>query len=140
VPQYTAMAERATQRTLAAAFPVPAGALSLSAARRARGLSLAQAARSLRLGVDVLDKLEKGRILAATVPSRLLNELATLLALPLQQVRACLDRPTPAMAPALRRQRAASTGPTTAAPQTFADAVRRSPGMTDEERAEWLEE
>jgi transcriptional regulator with XRE-family HTH domain len=142
VPQYLPLAERATQRALAAVAAAPAGALTLSAVRRARGLSPAQVARQLKLGVDVLDKLEKGRIVAASVPGRLLDELAALLDISARQVRACLDVVAPATAPALRRQRtvAPRAGQETAAAQTFADAVRRSPGMSEAQREEWLAE
>jgi len=142
VPDHLAMAERATQRALAAVFSTPAGILTLSAARRARGLSLVQVARHLRLGTDVLDKLEKGRIVATSVPQRLLDQLAALLMLPVQQVSTLLEAVTPASAPALRRQRVASSraDQEAATPQTFAEAVRRSPGMTDAQREEWLNE
>jgi len=115
-----------------------AGMLSLKALRQARGLSMKTVADRLGLGADVLSALEAGRIAVASVPARLTNTLSELLG-------ATLDTLTGAMSlsvqPALRRsQVGAFKGDQAPAQLDFAEAVRQSPGMSDEQKAGWLAE
>lgn len=148
-----AIAERAHARALAALFPAPlpvatpAGGFgarvvaSLKALRRARGLSLAAAARRLGLGLDVVQNLEAGLIRASSVPERLTVALGALLETTTEQVRAALDAQL-VLRPALQRDRSAS-GPAADADLPtldFADAVRLSPSMSAEQKVEWLED
>src|SRR5215472_6815274 len=69
---------RARQRALGAVFDVapaaqPASSLisTLAQARQSSGISLVDLARRLTLGADVLQKLEQGRIVAASMPQKL---------------------------------------------------------------------
>lgn len=143
-----AVAERALARAMRVVFPaavtaasapegVGARALaSLKGLRRARGLSLAAAARGLGLGPDVLADLEAGLIQAASVPERLARALGELLETTAEQVRAALER-QPMLRPALQRDRS-QTGEVPV--RDFAEAVRLSPSMTPEHKAQWLAE
>jgi transcriptional regulator with XRE-family HTH domain len=147
-PETAAVAERALARALSAAFPAAAvsaaasateslGAralASLKALRRARGLTLAAAARRLGLGLDVLSDLEAGLIAAASVPERLTRALGELLETTAEQVHAALES-QPAVRPALLRDR--SQGGEVPV-RDFAEAVRRSPSMSAEQKADWL--
>jgi transcriptional regulator with XRE-family HTH domain len=143
-----AVAERALARAMRVVFPaavtaasapegVGARALaSLKGLRRARGLSLAAAARGLGLGPDVLADLEAGLIQAASVPERLARALGELLETTAEQVRAALES-QPMLRPALQRDRS-QTGEVPV--RDFAEAVRLSPSMTAEQKAQWLAE
>jgi transcriptional regulator with XRE-family HTH domain len=144
-----AVAERALARAMSVVFPAavtaassaPEGAsaralASLKGLRRARGLSLSAAARGLGLGPDVLADLEAGLIQAASVPERLARALGELLETTAEQVRAALES-QPMLRPALQRDRS-QTGEVPV--RDFAEAVRLSPSMTPEQKAQWLAE
>jgi transcriptional regulator with XRE-family HTH domain len=157
-PAIAAVAERASARAFAAVFapvttaaatseqaaPVAAAAAvhvatmpTLKAVRQAQRKSLREVARGLGLGVDVLSALEAGRIRASSVPERLLQRLSAMLDTATEQLQGILAGP--ALAPALLRSRQGERKDG-AAPEalSFADAVRLSAEMTDEEKATWL--
>ncbi len=146
-----ALTLRARQRALSAVFSataaLQAGAASvgtLAQARKASGLSLVELARRLALGADVVQKLEQGRIIAASVPQRLAERLAEALAISREQVWTLLrSAPRTSAQPALQRWRpvgkTAQRESQAAQPQTFAEAVQHSPSMEPEQRAFWLE-
>ncbi len=148
------ISQRARQRALAAVFasaaagqaaagqPVQTATASLAQARKAAGLALVDLARRLGLGTDVVQKLEHGRLMAASVPQKLTERLAEALKLTSEQVWELLRTP-PAMQaqPALLRRRTeGKLSPESEAlePQTFAEAIEHSPSMTPEQRALWL--
>ena len=147
-----ALTQRARLRALNAVFSAPAATQASAAlvstlvqARLASGLKLVELARRLGLGADVVQKLEQGRILAASVPQRLADRLAEALAISKEQVWAMLRiTPGAALQPALQRRRAVGKNSQTegapAQPQTFAEAVQHSPSMAAEQRAFWLTE
>jgi hypothetical protein len=142
-PETRAIAERARDRALAAAFPAAPAALaagapeagSLKALRRARGLGLAAVARHLGLGLDVLADLEAGLIRAASAPERLTRALGELLQTTSEEVRAALGA-QPMLRPALQRDRGSGGE---APVRDFDEAVRLSPSMSAEQKAGWLE-
>jgi len=152
-PAMDAIAERASTRAFAAVFgsvgvaaaeqaaPVATAALAqahtLKALRQAQRKSLREVARGLGLGVDVLSALESGRIRASTVPERLLQRLSALLDTAAGQLQARLAGPTQAPAFLRSRQGERKDG---AAPEamSFADAVRLSAEMSNEEKSTWL--
>ncbi len=147
-----ALTLRARQRALSAVFsaatapqPNVAPASTLAQVRRVRGLKMVELAQQMALGVDVVKKLEQGRILAASVPQRLVNRLAETLAVSQEQIWAML-RATPGTEaqPALLRWRpVGKSNPSegqAGQPQAFAEAVEHSLSMTAEQRALWLEE
>lgn len=150
-PEIEAITLRARQRSLEAIFgaasaiqAVRAPARTLALERKVQGLSLMELGRRLNLGIDVVQKLEQGRIALASVPQHLLDRLADVLLLSQEHVREILQiTPGKALQPALLRRR--TVGRTTAPEsqsaqtQTFSEAVQRSPSMTAEQRAFWLE-
>lgn len=159
--QSAAVAERALDRAMAAVFggetPVAAPAAAprvvatvargaqgvvatLKQLRKARKLTPRALGDRVGLGVDVVTNLEHGLIRAASVPERLVKALADALGANLDQVTTALNA-QPAIVPALQRAR---SGATKDAPQMeamdFAEAVRISTNMTDEQKAQWLAE
>lgn len=149
-----AIAERARARAMEAVFPTPvvaqarpvAGGLgaravaTLKALRRARGIPLAAAAKRLGLGLDVLQNLEAGLIHAASVPDRLTRALGDLLQASADQVRIALEEQL-VMRPALQRDRTpGEAGADEPRMLDFAEAVRLSPAMSDEQKRTWLDE
>jgi DNA-binding transcriptional regulator YiaG len=144
-----ALTLRARQRALSAVFSAAAKPQSVDAARTlgqmraASGLSMVEFARRLALGADVVRKLEQGRIIAASVPQRLVEALSQTLAVSTEQVLALLrGAPGAGVQPALLRRRpvgkANQAEDQSVQPQTFAEAVRHSPSMTAEQRGAWL--
>jgi transcriptional regulator with XRE-family HTH domain len=146
--------QRARQRALAAVFSsAPAGQTavaqpaqttidSLAQARKVAGLALVDLARRLGLGTDVVQKLEHGRLVAASVPAKLAERLAEALKLSSEQVWELLRTPpaTQAQPALLRRRTVGKVSPEgqELEPQTFAEAIQHSPSMTPEQRADWL--
>jgi transcriptional regulator with XRE-family HTH domain len=147
-----ALTLRARQRALSAVFstapaaqPAAAPVSTLAQVRKASGLSLVELARRLTLGADVVQKLEQGRIIAASVPQRLTDRLAEVLSLSKEQIWTMLrSAPGMELQPALLRRRPIGKNSQPegqpAQPQTFAEAVQHSPSMAPEQRALWLEE
>jgi DNA-binding transcriptional regulator YiaG len=143
---------RARQRALSAVFSAAAGPQSMAAPARtlgqmraASGLSMVAFARRLALGADVVRKLEQGRIIAASVPQRLVEALSETLAVSTEQVWALLrGAPGAGVQPALLRRRpvgkANQAEDQSVQPQTFAEAVQHSPSMTTDQRGAWLAE
>jgi DNA-binding transcriptional regulator YiaG len=129
--------ERAFANVFGAATPAVAKApafASLKALRQARKVSMPALAARLGLGVDVVSALEAGRIRAASAPERLLRSLGEMLDTTADQIAALLGA-QPAISPALRRARGNVAD---AEPLDFAEAVRLSPEMGDDAKAEWL--
>jgi transcriptional regulator with XRE-family HTH domain len=149
-PAIESIAARARARALAAVFP-PArvsaaeavgqrARASLKALRLARGLSLLAVAQRLGLGADVLSSLEAGLIRAASIPVRVQNALGEALGTGGEQVRLALQTQA-ALAPALLRSREGATlGGETQPELDFAEAVRLSTNMSEDEKARWLAE
>jgi DNA-binding transcriptional regulator YiaG len=146
-----ALTLRARQRALSAVFSAAAAPESVAQARTlgqmraASGLSMVEFARRLTLGVDVVRKLEQGRIIAASVPQRLVETLAETLAVSAEQVRVLLrGAPGAGVQPALLRRRPVRKNnqpeDQSTQPQTFAEAVQHSTSMTAAQRGFWLEE
>jgi transcriptional regulator with XRE-family HTH domain len=136
------IAMQARERAFAAAFGAATSAVamgpafaSLKALRQARKLSMPAIATKLGLGVDVVSALEAGRIRAASAPERLLRSLGEILDTTADQIAVLLGA-QPAISPALRRARGAVAD---AKPLDFAEAVRLSPEMSDDAKADWLE-
>lgn len=141
-----------TQRAIATALDrvfAPQGAARVDAEdlrdlRAKQGLSLVQAARGLRLGVDVWKKFEDGLIDLVSLSERQLARLAQFFHVSADQFSGLLlqSQPIPTLD---RRQtaqaaQAASTSQKAQqapAKQSFAEAIEKS-AMSQEERAEWL--
>lgn len=141
------MTQRATQTALERVFgnaverEAAAGTISatnLRELRTQRGLSLVQAARGLRLGVDVWKKFEDGAIELLSLGERQLERLAHFFQVSTEQFGSMLTSSSPAMT-LNRRQTATAAHKEDLAPkkQSFAEAIEKST-MTDEEKREWL--
>jgi DNA-binding transcriptional regulator YiaG len=127
--------ERAFAAVFGAATPAKAAAFaSLKALRQARKISMPAIAARLGIGVDVVSALEAGRIRAASAPERLLRSLGEMLDTTADQIAALLGA-QPALSPALRRARGDIAD---AEPLDFAEAVRLSPEMSEDAKADWL--
>jgi transcriptional regulator with XRE-family HTH domain len=138
-PETETIAMQARERAFAAVFggatPAKAAAFaSLKALRQARKISMPAIAARLGIGVDVVSALEAGRIRAASAPERLLRSLGETLDTTADQIAALLGA-QPALSPALRRARGDVAD---AEPLDFAEAVRLSPEMSEDAKADWL--
>ena len=133
-----------TQRALATALervfaPQVATAADLRDLRTRQGLSLVQAARGLRLGVDVWKKFEDGLIELVSLSERQMERLAQFFHISSGQFASLLlqSQPIPTLD---RRQtaQAARSGQQTPPKQSFAEAIEKST-MSGQEKQFWLE-
>ena len=108
---------------------------SLNEAARARGMSPRVIAQRLGIGITIFAKLNRRLIHAASVPARLIETLSGELQVSVEELRGYLrQQPTLAQGAAYR----ADSAPETSDPEEFADAVRRSPDMSEEQKREWV--
>lgn len=158
--QSAVVAERALARAMAAVFggemplaaPIAVSApraavaaaqgvvATLKGLRKARKLTPRALADRVGLGVDVVSTLEHGLIRAASVPERLVRALADALGTTVDQMSAAISA-QPAIVPRFQRSRAGATKDAPVPTEIdFAEAVRISTNMSDEQKARWLEE
>ena len=115
-----------------------ATATNLRELRTRRGLSMVQAARGLRLGVDVWKKFEDGAIELLSLGERQLDRLAHFFQVTAEQFGGMLTNSSPALT--LNRRQTASAAhkeQQDAKKQSFAEAIERSK-MSEEEKRSWL--
>ncbi len=131
-----------TQRAYATALERVFGpAIATADVRQLRvqqGLSLAEAARRLHLGIDVWKKFEDGVIELASLSERQLARLAHFFQVSAEQFGTMLSNSQPL--PTLNRRqtaRAARSTPDQQEKQSFAEALKKS-SMSKEEKKEWL--
>lgn len=123
--------ERVQQRL--SASPTPA--VSLTALRTARKLPLGAVARQINLPPDLLARIERGGVVVATIPARLIATLASALGQAEAEIRAALAVPQlSTAAPRLSAQDGTVTNQEEAVP--FADALAAS-GASPEQRTAW---
>ena len=123
--------------------PVTRSALtSLASEAQARGLSLADLARSLRMDRTLLVRLEQRVLDAWTLPSALIDRLAQALERTSDEISAYLGGGQRLASGTHYRSRTAPRmlAERPAASRSFADAVRGSQQMSDEDKAFWLAE
>lgn len=131
-PEAAARAESVIARAQAA-WSAPAQ--NLTQLRSACGLTVGRLARQLRLPPDVLARMERGKVEPASVPARLITELATLLQETADQIREALAAPPPTVAGA-RLSAADGTVEREEPVVTFAQAFDEST-PTPEQRTAW---
>lgn len=133
------LTQRACQTALERVFGNALVAANLRELRMQRGLSMANAAGGLRLGVDVWKKFEDGAIELASLTERQLERLATFFRVSTGQFGMMLQSSQPTLA-LNRRQtsEAARSKQQGAQKQSFGEAVEKST-MTKEEKRLWLE-
>jgi transcriptional regulator with XRE-family HTH domain len=136
------LTQRAYQTALERVFDRQAtvAATTLRELRAQRGLTLVNAAKSLRLGVDVWKKFEDGVIELASLSQRQLERLASFFQIGADQFATLLSNSQPAMTlnrrqtgEAARRQEQHNQKK-----QSFAEAIEKS-SMTKQEKKLWLE-
>jgi len=133
-----------TQRAIATAFErvftSAISAVDLRDLRAQQNLTLVQAARGLRLGIDVWKKFEDGVIDLVSLSERQLERLARFFHISAEQFGGLLlqSQPLPTLD---RRQtgQAARDSKQSPAKQSFSSAIAKS-SMTKEEQASWQEE
>ena len=103
-----------------------------------QGLSLAEAARGLRLGIDVWKKFEDGVIELVSLSERQLTRLANFFQVSVEQFGNMLNSSQPVFT-INRRQtpQAGQSTPVRRKKQSFAEAIEKST-MSEEEKQEWL--
>jgi len=133
------MTQRATQAALERVFGGSLIAASLRELRMQRGLSMANAARGLRLGIDVWKKFEDGAIELVSLGERQLERLAAFFRVSTEQFGAMLNNSQPTLA-LNRRQTSSGARSQQQGPkkQSFTEAIEKST-MTKEEKRFWLE-
>ncbi len=133
------MTQRATQAALERVFGGSLVAASLRELRMQRGLSMANAARGLRLGIDVWKKFEDGAIELVSLGERQLERLAAFFRVSTEQFGAMLNNSQPTLA-LNRRQTSSGARSQQQGPkkQSFTEAIEKST-MTKEEKRFWLE-
>jgi transcriptional regulator with XRE-family HTH domain len=134
-----------TQRALATALErvfAPARevvAADLRDLRVKQGLTLVQAARGLRLGVDVWKKFEDGVIELVSLSERQLDRLAGFFHISAGQFSALLLQSQPVLTLDRRQTAQAARNVQQVQKQSFAEAIEKSVMSTEEKKA-WLEE
>jgi hypothetical protein len=135
------MTTRAFQTALDRVFDKAAA--NLRELRAVRGLSLVNAAKGLSLGIDVWKKFEDGAIELISLSERQLERFASFFQVSSEQFGRLLNNSQP-LAVANRRQKVQTPGAGTsqqgAKKQSFAEAIKKSEGMSKEEKRDWLEE
>ena len=132
------LTKRAYATALERVFGDTQVAANLRELRTKRGLSLVQAARGLRLGVDVWKKFEEGVIELVSLSERQLERLAQFFEVSGEQFGRMLNNSQAAMT-INRRQTAQAARSSEQGPrkQSFAEAIEKST-MSKEEKKEWL--
>ena len=133
------MTQRALESVMGRVFdrePVFANLVEL---RKQRQLSRVDAAKGLRLTLDVWSKFESGAIELASLSQRQLERLANFFQVNVEQFANLLTSSQPAMVLNRRQTREAARSEKQAPQkQTFAEAVARS-SMSKEDQSFWLE-
>ena len=116
--------------------------IGLASEAQARGLSLADLARSLRMDRTLLVRLEQRVLDAWTLPSALIDRLAQALERTSDEISAYLGGGQRLASGTHYRSHTAPRmlAERPAASRSFADAVRGSQQMSDEDKAFWLAE
>lgn len=109
---------------------------NLTDLRKARHMTVGRLARHLKLPVDLLARLERGKVRVATIPERLIERLADALQTATSVIQAALLAPPPASTGARLNAEDGIVEPeetVVSFARAFADSA-----PTDEERAAWL--
>ena len=127
------------QTALTRVFENQMTATTLQELRTQRGLSMVNAARGLRLSVDIWKKFESGAIELVSLSEKQLARLASFFQLSSEQFGHLLNNSQPAFT-LNRRQTGQAARQEQQSPkkQTFAEAITKST-MTKEEKHFWLD-
>jgi transcriptional regulator with XRE-family HTH domain len=133
------LTQRAFATTLDRVFSPSMAQGGLRQLREQKGLSLVEAARGLRLGIDVWKKFEDGVIELVSLSERQLERLANFFHVGVEQFGTMLNNSQPI--PTLDRRQTAQAARNTFSQQkkqSFAEAVKKST-MSREEKKDWLD-
>ena len=132
------LTQRAYATALERVFGAAPAAADLRALRVQKGLSLAEAARGLHLGVDVWRKFENGVIELLSLSEQQLARLAHFFQVGTEQFSTLLNNSQPTFT-LNRRQtaQAARSDQNKPKKQNFAEAIEKS-SMSKQEKQEWL--
>ena len=132
------MTQRASQVALERVFGGSLVAANLRELRMQRGLSMANAARGLRLGIDVWKKFEDGAIELVSLGERQRERLVAFFRVSSEQFGAMLNNSQPTLALNRRQTSSAARGEQGPKKQSFTEAIEKST-MSKEEKRLWLE-
>lgn len=104
-------------------------------AAEVQGLNPRQFRKELGIGSTLLAKLQDRTLILATIPQKLVERIAEVLKIGVEQVRGYLSLP-PTLAPSALYK--SSSAPEVAAQQDFGDALASCSDMTSEEKAVWF--
>ncbi|HTI13679.1 MAG TPA: helix-turn-helix transcriptional regulator [Dictyobacter sp.] len=134
--------QRAYQAALERVFPAQSelAFANLTELRKSHNMSKVEAARGLRLGIDVWNKFESGAIELVSLSQRQLAHLAQFFSITLDQFNSLLDASQPTVT-LNRRQSANAARQSQQGPQkqSFTEAINRST-MSTEDKHFWLDE
>ena len=108
---------------------------SLNDTARNCGKKPRELAQALGIGMSVFAKLNRRLIHAASIPEKLMQQLSVELSVTVNEIRAYLSQP-PTLA--LGADYKSEKAPETVAAQDFADAVRSSSDMSEEQKQTWI--
>jgi len=132
------MTQSAFERALGRVFESQAAFTTLSELRKSRKVSKAEAARGLRLGIDVWNKLESGAIELVSLSQRQLEHLSTFFQVSTEQFGNLLVASQPAVSFNRRQTRQAAQQQQGLQKQSFAEALERST-MSAEDKRFWAD-
>ncbi len=133
------LTQRAYATALERVFAGALAAIDLRQLRVQKGVSLAEAARGLHLGVDVWKKFEDGVIELVSLSERQLARLAHFFQVSAEQFGTLLNNSQPAYTLNRRQTAQAARSMQNAKKQSFAEAIEKS-SMSKDEKQVWLAE
>jgi transcriptional regulator with XRE-family HTH domain len=110
---------------------------SITEAARQRNLRLKDVAERVGVGVPIVSKLEQRLLQFATLPEALIQKLAETLEVGAEAVRDYLRQP-PTLAAGAAYQYTGKAAPQVSVQQSFAEAIRSCPGMSESDKQVWL--
>lgn len=129
---------RANQTALERVFDTQTAASNIRELRMQRGFTMVNAARGLRLSVDVWKKFESGAIELTSLTEKQLNRLAHFFLVSAAQFSDLLNNSSPSVTLNRRQTESAARGEQQMQKQSLQEAIQKST-MTREEKHLWLE-
>lgn len=133
-----ALTQCACQSALERVFEPELAIANLGELRKGHQLSKVEAAKGLRLGIDVWNKFEEGAIELVSLSQRQLQRLAEFFQVSMEQFSTLLSQSQPAFTANRRQRREAADKEQGSRKQSFADAIDRST-MSKEDKQLWLD-
>lgn len=124
----------------AAVTPPIAAVLTFGQLMQTASLTKMRLSKRVHIGIDVIDKIQQGKIIAASIPLKLIERLGAAFNRTIDDVRNALAATIPAhsISPALRKGEASVPSTESMEQEEFRDAIKDSPNMSNSEKTEWL--